>query len=196
MKLTLTLKRSLLALALAVVANGTLGSQQANAGWDEFWFKFRRSFHRSNAWPDPFAEQDARQTMAPFEVMKINGWRLNNTISHELFRSGDGALLASGNERIRWITNNPMAAQQGIYVMQGRSKVETQARLASVRDSLENLHTTSNKPEIYLTNREPGTSSGPWAVKINREWLANLPIPQLPQESASGEESITTASQE
>jgi hypothetical protein len=87
--------------ALAVVAS-TATSVSADWNWKGFWHGQHVGYHRNNAWPDPFNEVDAANVIAPFEVMKANGWRLHNTIGHELFREGDGALLASRPASQRW----------------------------------------------------------------------------------------------
>jgi hypothetical protein len=173
----------------------TVFVSSANAGWNEFWDKVKLGHKRNNAWPDPFTEMDARQTAAPFEVQKHNGWRLHNTISHELFREGDGVLLASGNERVRWIATQAPDARRSIYVLRGRTPEETQARVASVQETLASVQTVGAAPEVYVTDVSPGTASGAWANKINRDWLSNMPAPQLPSESASGTAGAATASQ-
>ena len=166
----------------------------ASAGWNEFWHNFKLSYHRANAWPDPFTEADARDVVEPFEIMKRNGWQSHNTITHELFREGDGVLMASGNHRLRWIVTQAPANRRNVYVVRGRTPEETQARLTSVRESLTALSTEGPTPEVYLTNKEPGYSSGAWATKVNREWLMNLPIPQLPTRTATGGDGITEES--
>jgi hypothetical protein len=87
-----------------------LFASNASADWHTFWHNVHVGTHRNNAWPDPFNEADAIQVVSPFERMKNNGWRVHNTIGHELFRGGDGALLASGNKRVEWISSQAPAA--------------------------------------------------------------------------------------
>ena len=185
--------RMLLA-TLAIGVGATTLAPTASADWDSFWFNLRKGFHRNNAWPQPYVEADVRSTIAPFEVMKHNGWQLHNTISHDLFREGDGVLLASGNERVRWIANHAPEARRQIHVMAGSTQKETDARLASVRESVASLEVDGRRPEVLVTRRATGWSSGAVAVKVNRTWLDALPIPQLPQTSASGNAGVTTAS--
>ncbi len=89
----------------------------ASADWNHFWHGLHVGFHRNNAWPDPFNEVDAGNVIQPFEVMKANGWRMHNTIGHELFRSGDGALLAAGHKRVHWIASQAPTARRTVYVL-------------------------------------------------------------------------------
>lgn len=162
----------------------------ASADWHSFWHGVKVGTHRNNAWPDPFNEVDARQVVAPFEVMKSNGWRLHNTIGHELFRNGDGVLLASGNKRVAWIASQAPPHRRDVFVVRGRTPEETEARMASVRQTLATIATDGPPPAVWVTDVEPATASGDWATQINRSWLQELPAPRLPSSSASGEQGI------
>lgn len=164
----------------------------ASADWHTFWHDMHVGFHRNNAWPDPFNEADAMDVVAPFEIMTHNGWKMHNTIGHELFREGDGALLASGSKRVQWIASQAPATRRSVYVLRGSTPEETQARVSSVRHTLTTLNLQGAAPPVMVTDIEPGTSSGAWATKVNREWLNHLPMPQLPKTSASGEDSVST----
>ena len=174
---------------LLVLLGVGLFASNASADWHSFWHNVHVGTQRNNAWPDPFNEADAMQVVAPFEVMKNNGWRVHNTIGHELFRGGDGALLASGNKRVEWIASQAPTKRRDVYVMRGRTTEETQARVASVRQSLASLG-TANPPQVWITDIEPTTASGAWATQINRSWLQELPTPRLPNTSASGKEGV------
>ncbi len=160
--------------------------------WDEFWHGIHVGYYRNNAWPDPFNEADARDVIAPFEVMKMKGWKMNNTIGHEQFRSGDGALLASGNNKVHWIATKAPATHRTVYVLRGGSKAETDARVASVRESLANFYFEGPRPTVLVTDVAPPEASGAWANKISRNWLEQLPAPKLPNSSSSGAQGITT----
>ena len=177
--------RILIATGLVTLVAGT-----ATAKFGDFFRKVSTGYHRNNAWPDPFNELDAMQTVAPFEVMKRNGWRLNNTMGHELFRDGDGALLASGNQKIHWIATQAPQHRRQVFVLRGRDDEETQKRVQSVRQTLVSYQRSGNAPEIMITNREPSSSSGARATQINRNWLQEMPTPKLPTTSAAGTASV------
>ena len=172
----------------------SLTASTAMADWNSLKHKTKVGYHRNNAWPDPFNEADAMDVVRPFEIMKQNGWKLHNTIGHELFREGDGALLASGNRRVHWIATQAPAAHRQVFVLRGHSSAETEARIASVRQSLANIETQGRQTRIVVTDVEPGTASGKWADKIGREWYESLPKPQLPQTSVTGEQGAATPS--
>jgi hypothetical protein len=179
--------------ALFMVA--TTGSSASALDWDDlkiFWGNVGVGFHRNNAWPDPFNEVDAAEVATPFEIMKVNGWRMHNTIGHELFRDGDGALLASGHRRVHWIATQAPTARRTVYVLSGTTRDETEARVASVRDTLSSLYLAGPAPRVLVTDVEPAVASGAWATKINREWLEHLAAPRLPNTSASGSQGVGT----
>jgi hypothetical protein len=182
--------------AKAVIATMAvmITATSASADWNSFWHNLHVGFHRNNAWPDPFNEADAIQVVTPFEIMKANGWKMHNTIGHELFRPGDGALLASGHNRVHWIATQAPANRRTVFVLRGGSQQETEARVESVHQTLANMHFEGPTPDVLVTTVEPATSPGAWATKINREWLENLASPRLPSESASGQSGATTPS--
>ena len=176
-------------MGLMIVATS---AASASADWDHFWHGLHVGFHRNNAWPDPFNEVDASHVIRPFEVMTANGWRMHNTIGHELFRSGDGALLAAGHKRVHWIASQAPTARRTVYVLSGRSEDETQKRVAAVHQTLASSYFPGPAPNVLVTNIEPATASGAWATKINREWLEHLTAPHLPSVSASGNQGAAT----
>ncbi len=167
------------------------GSVSASADWNSFWHRFHVDYQRNNAWPHPFREMDAMQTRSPFEVQKMNGWRLNNTISHELFREGDGALTYAGQRQLVQITTNVPPEHRAVFVVRGANQAETDARVAAVKNSLERMnHGEESIPQIMVIDRAPATSSGALASAINRAWMEELPAPKLPADegpSVSGD---------
>ena len=173
----------------AIVLTAT-GASTVSADWYQsakrHWHNICVGQHRNNAWPDPFVEADALQVIGPFEIMKRNGWRLHNTIGNELFRDSDGELLASGHRRVHWIATQSPEARREIFVLRGRSDVETESRVASVRQALSRLNSNGREPAVYITDIEPSTASGAWATTIARNWMEQLPAPKLPSTSASG----------
>ena len=177
--------QAIIAIALVSISAGTV-----EAGWNEFWSNVSKGYHRNNAWPDPFNEVDAMQVVAPFEVMKRNGWRMNNTIGNELFRDGDGVLKAAGNARVRWIATQAPMHRRTVYVLRANSEAETSARIKSVREMLVTC-SPGAMPPVMVTDRVPASYSGAWATQINRTWLEELPAPRLPNTSAAGTDAAT-----
>ena len=189
MKLTTKLGQAFAAL-LIVATTAT----SASADWDTFWHGLHVGYARNNAWPDPFNEVDAQQVIQPFEIMKANGWRTHTTIGHELFRNGDGALLAAGHKRVHWIATQAPQARRAVHVLRGSNPQETQARVASVQSTLAAINIQGPQPQVLVTDVEPSLSSGAIATKLHRERLDNLPAPRLPEQSASGQQGVSIPS--
>ncbi len=183
-----TMKRMI---PLACLAAATLTSltngQQVAAGewWDNFKHEMHVTYHRNNAWPQPFAELSAIQTRAPFEVMTHKGWLLHNTIGHELFRDGDGALTAAGRNRVHWIATQAPANHRVVHVLRGNSETETEARVEAVRVALNHMYISGPQPPVYITDVQPATSPGTRASQISRSAMQNMPAPVLPASNSS-----------
>ncbi|SMP53847.1 hypothetical protein SAMN06265222_104162 [Neorhodopirellula lusitana] len=162
-----------------------------SADFGTWMHRQKMAYYRNQAWPDPFNEADAVQVVQPFEIMKNNGWRTHNTIGHALFRAGDGALLASGQNRVRWIATQSPTARREIYVLQGRTQEETKARMASVREAVAHYVGDGVEPTILVTTTEPSTTPGAIATKINRDRIEQMALPKLPTTTASGQQGVT-----
>lgn len=153
----------------------------AAADWNSFWHGVRVDYHRNNAWPHPFSEMAAAQTRMPFAVQKENGWRLHNTLSHELFRGGDGVLTVAGQQQLIHIATQNPPEHRVIYVVRGATPRETDARVDAVRSSLSRINLQGAMPEVFVTDRVPATGSGAMASAVNRARMQALPPPQLPR---------------
>lgn len=169
----------------------TMTAATASADFGSWLHRQKMTFFRNSAWPDPFNEADALQTVAPFEIMKQNGWRSHNTIGHNLFRSGDGALLASGQNRVRWIATQCPEAHREVHVLEGRTAEETSQRVESVREAIKSLEITGTQPRVFVTTIEPSTTPGAIATKINRDRFEQMAAPKLPTTTASGQAGVT-----
>ncbi len=180
---------------LIAIALMTVTATSVDAGWKERWNDFMNrvgvGYERNNAWPDPFNEQDAIAVITPFEAMKQNGWILHNTIGPHQFREGDGALKTSGQKTLAWIARQAPHSRRQVYIVRAATEAETDARVASVRDILEQVQGPGPIPTIMLTDRIPPTAPGDWATKVNRTWLEQLATPKLPTSSAAGTQSAT-----
>lgn len=170
-------RRCLLLFALL----GTLSTGFARANdLEEFYHACHRDYQRSNIWPHPFREPVVFQTRAPFEVMTSNGWRAHNTIGDELFRSGDQVLNEAGMNRLSWIVSQAPVQRRVVFVLQGASAEETEARVTAVRRSIGSMYLTGPQPHVMVTDIRPGVSSGAWHTQLNRSRLSSQPAPLLP----------------
>lgn len=169
----------LLCTTLAFTAIG----RSASAGWHDFWNQFHQDYHRNVAWPDPFRHADREVQRAPFCIMVNNGWRLNNTLSHDLFELETHALNHAGWRKVRWILTQAPVHRRSIWVLQADTAEATQARMESVREAVEGMVGQGPLPPIMLTDREPLGVSGDYVDQIDRQFRSSMPVPTLPQMS-------------
>lgn len=165
------LVRGILAVGLGMI------SSHAQADWP---WKHKSSVDaaRNNSWPQPFRAADANSVVAPFEVMRNNGWRECNTLGSAVFTK-ENVLSEAGNLKIEQILTQSPSSQQIVYVKSSIRKEETDARVESTQLAVSKLVPTGPLPQILVTNIEPGTSSGVYQTTVQRALITTTPTPRL-----------------
>jgi hypothetical protein len=165
------MRRSLTALTISALSLGMVGcaDMRHQAGID---------YARNVAWPHPFRGADSQSVIAPFEVMRDNGWRENNTIGSGLF-SPQNALSDAGMIKVQWIVTQAPQNQRIVYVKTGSSDQETTARVESVQLAVSQLIPSGPLPQILVTEIEPATSSGAYQTLVHRALIKTTPTPRL-----------------
>jgi hypothetical protein len=133
---------------------------------------------RNNSWPQPFRAADANSVVAPFEVMRNNGWREFNTLGSAVFTK-DNALSEAGNLKIEQILTLSPSSQQIVYVKSSIRKEETDARVESTQLAVSKLVPVGPLPQILVTNIEPSASSGVYQTTVQRALITTTPTPRL-----------------
>lgn len=170
------MKRFLASLTISSLLIGTAGN--VYAGWPEFRHQCGIDYARNNTWPQPFRAADANSVVAPFEIMRNNGWREHNTVGTMLF-SQQNSLSDAGQLKVEWIVTQAPQNQRIVYVKSGRTKEETAARVESVQLAVSQLIPTGPLPQILVTNIEPTTSSGAYQTLVHRALVKTTPTPRL-----------------
>jgi len=153
--------------------------QHANAGWPEFKQECHTDKLRNNAWPQPFRGQDAASVVAPFEVMKANGWREFNTLSDSFFDSTN-QLTDAGLLKLHQSLVQSPSNRKAIFVLKSASAEQTASRVEAVEIAISSLVPVGDLPPIFLTEIEPTISSGAYQTRVNRALSSSLPNPRLP----------------
>ena len=149
----------------------------SNAGWPELKHAMGRDYARNNSWPQPFRGMDANSVVAPFEIMRNNGWREHNTVGGALFAKQ--GLSEAGQLKVEWIVTQAPQNQRIVYVKSGRTSEETAARVESVQLAVSQLIPTGPLPQILVTEIEPTTSSGAYQTRVSRAIDNSTPVPRL-----------------
>ena len=165
------MRRSLTVLTLAALSSGFIGCAKVRhqAGID---------YARNVAWPQPFRGADSNSVIAPFEIMRDNGWRENNTLGSTLFTQSQ-ALSDAGAIKVQWIVTQAPVNQRIVYVKSGSSEEETNARVESVQLAVSKLIPSGPLPQILVTEIEPSTSSGAYQTLVHRALTKTTPTPRL-----------------
>jgi hypothetical protein len=145
---------------------------------------------RNNSWPQPFRGQDAYSVVAPFEAMKNNGWRDNNTVGGMLF--DDEGLSDAGKLKVAQVLAVAPPNRRILFVQAGASPQETAARVESVQMAVSEQVPEGQLPEILVTNKAPTSSPGSYQTVVHRAMQRTTPTPRLPRYSGLSQPGQTT----
>jgi hypothetical protein len=182
------MRRSIYSLAVGVIVTGCCG--WAHADWPTMMHKKHVDFARNNSWPQPFRGQDAYSVVAPFEIMKNNGWRDNNTVGSVLFENN--ALTDAGKLKVAHVLTSSPSNRRMIYVQTGPTQQDTAARVESVQLAVSELLPEGQLPEIFVTNSAPSTSPGAYQTLVHRAIQRTTPTPRLPRYTGLGKPAPTS----
>lgn len=165
------MRRTFVTLSISVLTFSLVGcaDMRHRAGVD---------FARNVAWPQPFRGADSLSVVAPFEVMRDNGWRENNTLGTTLF-STENALSEAGAIKVQWIVTQAPQNHRIVYVKSGTTELETSARIESVQLAVSQIIPSGPLPQILVTDIEPATSSGAYQTLVHRALIKTTPTPRL-----------------
>ncbi|MEW4455727.1 hypothetical protein AB1L30_23870 [Bremerella sp. JC817] len=151
----------------------------SQAGWNDFWDRVHLDYARNKCWPSPFVEADRASVNNYYSAMTAAGIRLQNTLSDHYFDASTGDLTSSGKLKVRQIVMGP-EGRRAVYVMQGLSQEETEARIKTVQASLTNMFGTPDVTEVYVSPQQPVGRSAEYIDEIYRRERSSIPAPRLP----------------
>lgn len=155
----------------------------AQAGWNEFWARFRKDTMRNSVYPEPFVTADREIVRSYWEQTEANGWRLQNTIGKYLFDETTQQLNSAGQQRIRWIMTNAPQHRRQIFVLRGDNQQISAQRMASVQEYLAQLGGEGNVPPVHFTDHDAPGISGQYIDGLEQQYQKTQPVPRLPSSS-------------
>jgi hypothetical protein len=161
-------------------------SAVAMAGWHEFWHGAKTDYRRSNEWPYPFKCADQMAVRAPFEIMKDNGWRRENTLGSEMFTFEKNELTSAGEHKVKWIVTQAPIHRRTVWVLRADSDEATTQRVDHVQQLVQNILPEGALPEVLVTDRPPTGISGDYLDAIDRSMRSSVPPPRLPAPVSDG----------
>ena len=173
---------------VGMIGLACLAPLSAQAGWHEFWDRVHLDWHRSNAWPQPFSDVDKHLAQEPFKMMARNGWRMQNTLGSELFDLETQQLTRAGQLKVHWILTQTPVSRRTVFVLHGGTQRATEARMASVKRAVRNMHSVDVDPEavVVTVGIPPRNGSGDYLDRVRRSYEASTPSPRLPKIEKSG----------
>ena len=158
----------------------------AHADWDQFKHRCKLDWHRNVAWPQPFIAQDRLATCSPFMAMTINGWRDQCTLSNFHFDPASQQLTEVGRLHVQQILREHPEAYRGVFVVRASTQENTDVRLDSVRQFVDNLAGQESSSEVRLTTVEPRGVPADDVQIISSKLRASMPDPRLPSAASAG----------
>ena len=163
-----------------LVAGGVLLSLTVFAQAQEPFGRFGIDAQRMSYWPQPFQQEDRALVTSPFEVMKKNGWQLQNTLGTYDFDPRTQQLTYGGQMKLWRILTQPPPQRRTAFVLNTANAQINQARAAAVRQVTARMFPTGPQPSIAFTDIEPLGSSGEYYDHIGRKIYTSGPEPRLP----------------
>jgi hypothetical protein len=176
---SLVMNRSSFRRLLLAIAVSSLAIPSVQAGWPELHHAGKLDKARNNYWPQPFRAMDAAATVAPFDIMRANGWRQFNTINGCLFDER-GQLTDAGKIQLQRVIRTSPVDKRTIYVAQAGDEGVTAARVESIELAISDMLPSGELPTILVTRDEQPVSSGAYQTALNRALIRSVPTPRLP----------------
>lgn len=162
---------------LGSVVCGMAGPAEAG----DFWKRMKRDYERTKAWPEPFVHRDREAVRAPWEVMKHNGWRAQNTLTEDLFTE-DAQLTEAGRHKVIWIATQAPEERRTVYVLATHDLSATEARTSAVKNLVTELQANGvPAPELMMTSRRPLRWHGDYFDRIEKMNRESITPPVLPK---------------
>jgi len=155
------------------------GLSSGCVNWSEMKHNAKTDALRNSSWPQPFRSADSMAVVAPFEVMKANGWAEFNTLANCYFDSSN-QLTDAGTLKLQEILTLTAKSKAPIFVEQGESQQSTADRVESMELAISALIPEGALPQIAVTNTSPPTSSGAYQTIVHRALIQTTPNPRLP----------------
>jgi hypothetical protein len=139
-----------------------------------------------NCWPEPFQTIDRQVTAAPVAAMMNNGWRMQNTVSDQLFDPETQQLTRAGELKVYWILTQNPTHRRTVFVLRAETERASETRLASVEEVVSRYTPQNAAPDVMLTGTVPQGGSGQYYDRIQRGYEQSTPEPRLPRMQTTG----------
>lgn len=158
----------------------------AQAGWNEFWARFKLDTARNTVYPEPFVTADREIVRNYWEQTEANGWRLQNTLGNFLFDETTSQLNTAGERKIRWILSSAPAHRRQIFVLRAENQAQSAQRLAAVQEFVSQIVGDGALPPVVYTDHDAPGIPGEYLNNIDQQYWKTMPAPRLPSAVGGG----------
>lgn len=149
--------------------------EHLTGSWHHFCDTVEMHRKRVNVWPEPFQGMDREQVHAPFRTMADNGWKLQNTLSDQLFDQETQELTYAGRLKLRYLMTQYPPHRRQVYVLEAARPEDTDKRVASVNRNLIEI-APEQACSVWTTKIEPPLTDGRRVVRQSQP-KAGVPSP-------------------
>jgi hypothetical protein len=170
---------AVLAIACLASAASPAQAQHLRENWHNFWNRVHTDFHRNNAWPEPFLSADRAVIREVWHMQADNGWKMQNTVGVYLFDEHQ-KLNRAGELMVRWIVTQAPVHRRAVFVLKGETPEQTEARVASVNETVNKYAAGGSVPPVLVTDVEPRGWAGAYVDAMSQQYQSSMPAPRLP----------------
>lgn len=156
------------------------GVSESQAGWHEFMNRMRLDWHRNNAWPQPFVNQDRMSTCSMFVTQAQNGWYAASTLSGMYFKPNSHILTEAGELKVREIVTQHPEQYRTIFVEKGLSQRSSEIRKDSIQQAVSRILPEGGMPEVQLVDSVLREWAAEEVDAVGRAYRTSRPQPRLP----------------
>jgi hypothetical protein len=138
--------------------------QGLKASWHQFCDTIEMHRKRVAVWPEPFVRADRELVRDPFRTMADNGWRLQNTLSDDLFDRETQELTYAGRLKLRALLTQFPPHRRQVYVLEAATPADTGKRVASVNRNLIEI-APDQACNVWTTKIGPPLTDGRYAQR-------------------------------
>lgn len=145
--------------------------------------QFSHRFHSAHYWPYPYNCQDRAHVRNVSATQINNGWTTATTLYDYHFNAKDNTLNHAGRLHLKWILQTIPERRRFVWVQSTESKPVSEARLAEVRKTAEELAAGEKLPPIMLRVAPLDGRPSDEVNRIRTLEAGSMPMPRLPTTS-------------
>ncbi len=155
------------------------GSGNFKAKMDHYSALNAKKAQRNDAWPKPFACWDRTAYHQFWQPYLNNGLEQHCVIAADMFDAETNELTKMGVQRVAGIMQHVPQQDRQVLVQRVADDSTNQARLVSVKNTIDTYYAHLGVARLDLTNRIPTTVSGAYSAEVQQRRMDTLADPAI-----------------